>query len=157
MDKMRAELFDFLRGHRLAVQASLGPSGAPQAAVVGIAVSDRLEIVFDTVTASRKYQNLSRDPRVALVIGWDEEKTAQLEGEVDFPTDSELDRVREIYFAAHPDGRDRLSWPGIVHVRLRPTWIRLSDFNQDPARADRHRAEPGVDLGHLQTRDHGLR
>ena len=42
----------------------MAPGGGPQAAVVGFAVSDLLEIVFDTVTTSRKYQNLRRDPRI---------------------------------------------------------------------------------------------
>jgi general stress protein 26 len=130
----RAELIGFLRGHRLAVETSVAPDGHPQAAVIGFAVSDFLEIVFDTVTSSRKYQNLRRDPRVALVIGWDGEITAQIEGVVDFPTGDELDRVRECYFVAYPDGRDRLSWPGITHARVRPTWIRHSDFTQDPPR-----------------------
>jgi hypothetical protein len=44
-----AELVAFLRKHRLLVQASTSASGAPQAAVVGFAVSDDLEIVFDTI------------------------------------------------------------------------------------------------------------
>jgi general stress protein 26 len=128
----RAELIGFLRGHKLAVEATMAPDGQPQAAVVGFAVSDFLEIVFDTATASRKYQNLRCDPRVALVIGWDGEITAQIEGVVDFPTGDALDRIRECYFVAYPDGRDRLSWPGITHARVRPTWIRYSDFTQDP-------------------------
>jgi hypothetical protein len=127
-----AELIGFLRGHRLAVEASLGPNGQPQAAVVGCAISDRLEIIFDTVIPSRKYQNLARDPRVALVIGWDGEITAQIEGVVDFPTGDELDRIRACYFVPHPDGRDRLGWPGITHARVRPSWIRYSDFTRDP-------------------------
>jgi PPOX class probable F420-dependent enzyme len=130
----RTELVVFLRGHRLAVEATVAPDGQPQAAVVGFAVSDRLEIVFDTVASSRKYQNLRRDPRIALVIGWDGEITAQVEGVADFPTGDELDRIRECYFVAYPDGRDRLSWPGITHVRVRPPWIRYSDFTQDPPR-----------------------
>jgi PPOX class probable F420-dependent enzyme len=130
----RAELVDFLRRHRLAVQASVAPGGAPQAAVVGFAVSDALEVVFDTVTTSRKYRNLRDDPRIALVIGWDDEITAQIEGVADFPTGDELERVRECYFAAYPDGRDRLAWPHITHVRVRPTWVRYSDFTQDPPR-----------------------
>jgi pyridoxine/pyridoxamine 5'-phosphate oxidase len=53
------------------VQASVSPTGAPQAAVVGFAVTDALEIIFDTVATSRKYRNLRADPRVALVIGWE--------------------------------------------------------------------------------------
>jgi hypothetical protein len=128
----RAELVRFLRRYRLAVQASVAPGGAPQAAVVGFAVSDACEIVFDTVTTTRKYRNLAADPRIALVIGWDHEITAQIEGVVDFPTGDELTRIRECYFVAYPDGRDRLAWPGITHVRVRPTWVRHTDYTSDP-------------------------
>jgi uncharacterized pyridoxamine 5'-phosphate oxidase family protein len=130
----RHELLRFLRGYKLAVQASVGPHGGPQAAVVGYAVSDALEIVFDTVESSRKYRNLVVEPRIALVIGWDDEITVQLEGIADFPTGEERERVRECYFVAYPDGRERLAWPGITHVRVRPTWVRHSDFTQDPPR-----------------------
>jgi PPOX class probable F420-dependent enzyme len=128
----RDELVRFLRRYKLAVEASLGADGAPQSAVVGVAISDALEIVFDTVESTRKYRNLRADPRVALVIGWDHEATAQLEGVADFPTGAELERLRAVYFAAYPDGRERLAWPGITHVRVRPTWVRYSDFTQDP-------------------------
>lgn len=130
----REELIAFLRRHRLAVQASVAPGGAPQAAVVGIAVSDDLEMVFDTLESTRKVGNLATDPRVALVVGWDQEQTAQIEGVADRPTGAELERLREVYFAVWPDGRARLSWPGITHVRVRPTWVRYSDFACDPPR-----------------------
>ncbi len=128
----RKDFVAFLRRYKLAVQASVAPGGAPQAALVGFAVSDALEIVFDTVTTSGKYRNLRADPRIALVIGWDHEITAQIEGVADFPIGDELDRVRECYFVTYPDGRARLVWPAITHVRVRPTWIRYSDFTQDP-------------------------
>lgn len=130
----RAELVEFLRKQRLAVVATVGANHAPEAAVVGFAVSDDLEIVFDTLTSTRKYRNLVADPRVAAVIGWDHEITTQIEGVVDFPDGAELERIRACYFAVYPDGRQRLAWPGIVHARLRPTWIRYSDFNQGPPR-----------------------
>jgi general stress protein 26 len=130
----RDDLVRFLRRYKLAVQASVTTRGAPQAAVVGFAVSDALEIVFDTSKTTRKYENLRADPRVALVIGWDHEVTAQIDGVADFPTGEELERVRECYFVAYPDGRDRLAWPGITHVRVTPMWIRYSDFSQDPPR-----------------------
>jgi general stress protein 26 len=128
----RDELVRFLRKYKLAVQASVAPGGAPQAAVVGFAVSDELEVVFDTTEDTRKCRNLRADPRIALVIGWDDEITAQIDGLADFPTGKELDRVRECYFVVYPDGRERLAWPGITHVRVRPTWIRYSDFTKDP-------------------------
>ncbi|MFB7372100.1 pyridoxamine 5'-phosphate oxidase family protein [Streptomyces sp. NPDC056222] len=129
------ELLRFLRGHRLAVEASVTADGAPQAAVVGYAVTDDLEIVFDTVETTRKYGNLVADPRIALVIGWDE-ITAQIEGVADIPQGRELERLREVYFTAYPDGRDRLAWPGITHVRVRPRWVRYSDFTAEPPRVE---------------------
>lgn len=130
----REQLLVFLRRHKLAVEASVTADGAPQAAVIGFAVSDGLEIVFDTTEVTRKYRNLRADPRIALVIGWDDAVTVQLEGVADFPSGDELERIRQCYFVAYPDGRDRLAWPGITHVRVRPTWIRYSDFTQEPPR-----------------------
>jgi PPOX class probable F420-dependent enzyme len=124
----RAELVAFLDRHRLGVLASVAADGAPQAAVVGVAVSDGLELVFDTLGPSRKAANLRRDGRAALVIGWDEEQTVQLEGVADEPAGAELARLKQVYFAAFPDGPTRESWPGITYFRVRPTWVRYSDF-----------------------------
>jgi pyridoxine/pyridoxamine 5'-phosphate oxidase len=129
----RAELLSFLRCHRYAVQASTASDGAPQAAVVGIAVSDQLEIVLDTLGTSRKAQNLRRDPRIALVVGWDEEQTVQLEGLADEPIGEELARLKAHYFAAFPDGPAREQWPDITYVRVRIAWARYSDFRQGGA------------------------
>ncbi|MBA3462181.1 MAG: pyridoxamine 5'-phosphate oxidase family protein [Deltaproteobacteria bacterium] len=124
----RGDLIAFLRNHKLCVQSSLHASGAPQAAVVGYAVSDDLEVVFDTVTTSRKYQNLTRDPRCSIVV-WSEAITVQLEGIADEPTADDLDRLRTCYFGAYPDGRERLrDWPTLTYVRVRPRWARYSDF-----------------------------
>ncbi len=124
----RAELLAFVRRHRYAVQASTAADGGPQAAVVGIAVSDRFEIVFDTLDTSRKLQNLRKNPKIALVVGWDEEQTAQLEGVADEPTGAELERLKRVYFEAFPDGPQRELWPGITYVRVRLSWARYSDF-----------------------------
>jgi pyridoxine/pyridoxamine 5'-phosphate oxidase len=124
----RADLLTFLRRHRYCVQASASLSGAPQAAVVGIAVSDDLEIVFDTIGATRKMTNLRSNARVAVVVGWDDEQTVQIEGVADEPTGAELDRIKRVYFAAWPDGFERQAWKDITYVRVRPTWARYSDF-----------------------------
>ena len=130
-----ADVLAFLRKHRLAVQASRSPGESVQAALVGIAVTDSLEIVFDTLTSTRKTQNLRRSPHIALVIGgWSDrdERTVQYEGIADEPTGVELDRVKSAYFATWPDGPSRANWPGLTYIRVRPTWIRYSDFGQDP-------------------------
>ena len=130
----RAELTAFIRRHRYAVQASVAAAGAPQAAVVGIAASDALEIVIDTLDSTRKCSNLRRDPRIALVIGWDDEQTVQVEGIADEPKGAELERLKAIYLARFPDGHERASWPGITYFRVRPRWIRYSDFRGAEAR-----------------------
>ena len=110
----------------------MSPAGAPQAAVVGYGASDRLEIVFDTLDATRKAQNLRRNSRIALTIGGltaDDERTVQLEGVADEPEGVQLETLKQVYYAAYPDGPTRLSWPGLIYIRVRPTWIRDSDYN----------------------------
>ena len=135
MSTTTGELLAFLRTQRLAVQASLGPENTVQAALIGIAVTDALEIVFDTLATTRKARNLRVSPRIALVIGGrspGDERTVQYEGIADEPTGTELERLKATYFDAWPDGPSRASWPGLMYVRVRPTWIRYSDFNQNP-------------------------
>lgn len=131
----RRELLHFMRNHRLAVEASCAPEGGAQAALVGIAVTDAFEIVFDTLATTRKARNLRASPGAAFVLGgWDpaDERTVQFEGIADEPVGAELERVKTAYFAAWPDGRERASWPGITYFRVRPSWIRFSDFNRAP-------------------------
>ncbi len=127
----RAELIRFVQRQRLAVVSSVGPGGAPQSAVVGVGTSDAGEIVFDTLGTSRKAGNLRRDARASLVV-WEGERTVQIDGLADEPTGEDRERLREVYFAAYPDGRERLAWPHITHFRIRPLWARWSDFGAAP-------------------------
>ncbi len=135
MPATRTEILEFMRRSSLAVQASVSPAGAPQAAVVGFIVTDDFEVVFDTVDTTRKVVNLRRNARCALVIGGmanGEERTVQLEGIADEPTGADQERLKELYFVRFPDGRDRQSWPGLTYMRVRPQWLRFSDFSKSP-------------------------
>jgi hypothetical protein len=121
-------IYNAMRCYRLAVLAYSGGQG-PQAALVGIAVTDGLEIVFDTVRHSRKYQQICRHPEVAIVLGWEGETTVQYEGMAVELRGPEGDDYREVYYEAYPDGRQRAKeWPGLVHFVVRPRWIRYSNF-----------------------------
>jgi hypothetical protein len=62
------------------------------------------------------------------------QRTIQLEGVADEPRGAELERVRALYFARFLDGPTRLPWPGLTHVRVRPTWLRFSDYAPAPPR-----------------------
>ena len=129
---MKDLVYQFINQQKLGVVSTVNLLNKPEAAVVGIAVSVNLEIIFDTVKTSRKYQNILHNPNVALAAGWDEEVTVQYEGIAEIlGTGNEADNLREVYFRAFPDGRERAeTWPGLVHVKVSPKWIRYSNFNE---------------------------
>jgi len=125
-------VYEFIKRYRLAVISTISLNNKPEAALVGMAISEDLEIIFDTVKTSRKYQNLLQNPSVALVIGWDNETTLQFEGIATELNGVDASHYKEIYFEAYPDGRERnKTWPDIVHFKITPKWIRYSNFN-DP-------------------------
>lgn len=131
----KSDILKFMQSQSLAVQTSVSPSGSPQAAVVGIVVTDTFEVVFDTLDSARKVHNLRNNPRTAFVIGGlteGDERCVQFEGTVDEPQAGELERVRKVYFAKFPEGRERLKWQRLIHMRATAVWLRFSDFNQTP-------------------------
>ncbi len=128
----KSDLHAFITRSKLGVLGSIGPDGRPQSALVGIAVTPELEIVFDTMKSSRKYANLIARPACSFSVGWESEATVQYEGNAEELTGAELERCREVYFKAYPDGPARMSWPGIVYFVVRSRWIRYSDFGQSP-------------------------
>ena len=129
------DVLDYMRTQRLAVQASVSAEGKAQAAVVGFAVNDRFEIFFDTLQNTRKVRNLRSNPAIALVIGgWTpgDERTVQFEGIADEPSGDDLERLKKIYYEVYPDGIERAKWPGLTYIRVKPRWLRFSDYNQNP-------------------------
>lgn len=122
------QLVEFVRQRGLAVVATRNQEGAPQAALVGIAATHRAELIFDTSVHSRKYLNLRVFPRVAVVVGWYEEVTLQIEGDADILAGAERDRCLRAYVEQYPDGSQRSEDPEIVLVRVRVSWGRLNDY-----------------------------
>ena len=69
------------------------------------------------------------NPRVALVIGWENETTVQYEGVARVLSDVEKE-LFEVYFDQFPEGKERKQkWKDIVHFCVEPSWIRYSNFN----------------------------
>jgi pyridoxine/pyridoxamine 5'-phosphate oxidase len=122
-------LYQFLARHELGVLSTTGPSGEPQSALVGIATTPSLEIIFDTVQKSRKSANLARDQRAAFVVGWEGEITVQFEGLARQISSKELGPYHEVYFRQYPDGRERLKWEGIQYFVVAPKWIRYTNYD----------------------------
>lgn len=122
-----AELRDFIARHPLAVLASTSADGAPQAALINIAVTPALEIIFETTCETRKFANLERDPRAALVIGSGQE-TLQYEGVADRPEGPAREQARDAFLAAFPEKAADENWPGNSYFRVRPQWLRFSSY-----------------------------
>jgi general stress protein 26 len=129
---MKDLVYNFIRQHQLAVISTIGSNGKPEAALIGIAVSGNLDIIFDTLKTSRKYNNILSNPHIAIVVGWDNDTTIQYEGIAEVLGDDNIsDNYRQTYYAAWPDGRERAeTWPGLVHIKVSPKWIRYSNFNE---------------------------
>ncbi len=133
MEDDRSLVLEYLRRNRYAVVSSLSEAGTPQSALVGIAVTPEMEVVFDMRKASRKYANLTARPACSMVIGgWSGEQTVQYEGDAFEPAGHERARYQEIYFEVWPGGRERMQSPAITFLVVRPRWIRYSDFDQRP-------------------------
>lgn len=128
MEKRTA--LEFMRSHGLGVASTVSPDGAPEAALINIAVTDDLELVFYALQTTRKCANLRRNPRIAVVIGWDNETTLQYEGVADEPRDEELERLKRVYRAARPDAGLQMAWPGLTYFRVRPKWLRFSNYGR---------------------------
>lgn len=128
----QADLYRFLNGCRLAVLSSTNEDHSPQSALIGIAVTPDLEIVFDTVKRSRKYPNLRKHAACSLVIGWSGEQTVQYEGTARELGEAERDGFHSIYFQAWPECRSHLAWSDIVYFVVQPRWMRFSDYERDP-------------------------
>jgi general stress protein 26 len=124
----------YIRRHKLAVIATTASDGSAQSALVGVGVTPALELVFDTLTTTRKHANLLRDPRIAVTFTGPGEQTLQYEG-VAAPvslTGTQDHAYREAYYEAWPEGRQRLQWPNLAYWRVAPRWARYSDYACGP-------------------------
>lgn len=100
----RAAIYAFINRQRYGVVSSTASSGTPQSALVGIASTSRLEVIFDTVKSSRKYPNLIQRPACSLVIGWSGEQTLQLEGIAEEPQGAALRELQDVLLCPVAEG-----------------------------------------------------
>ncbi len=128
----KEDLFHFIRSKRLAVISTTNAAGSPEAALIGFAFDRDIGLIFDTSSTSRKARNLRARPQAALVIGWDDETTVQMEGAAAEPIGMERDQAKQIYFETWPDGRARAAWPDITYFAIQPQWLRYSQYTNPP-------------------------
>lgn len=132
IEERKRQILEFIKRLTLAVVATKDSSGHPQAAVIEFSQTDDLEIIFDMFTTHRKYQNLHHDPRVALVIGWDNDVTVQYHGEARELSGKELERCKNIHLAKLPKAEKFVGMEATRFFKVIPTWIRYSDLHVNP-------------------------
>jgi len=117
----------------MAVLSTVTHDFLPQSAVVGFSEKENLELIFGTSYKARKYQNLLKNPRVAFVIGWDEGKTVQYEGEaIELKHQSERQDAISIHLSKIPSAAKYLSDSEEAIFKVVPKWIKYSDVSVDP-------------------------
>jgi pyridoxine/pyridoxamine 5'-phosphate oxidase len=123
----------FLNEHKLAVIATVDGSFVPQASVIGYKAIEDMNLIFGTVSSTRKAKSIATNPRVALAIGWDKGKTLQYDGEAQEITDpAEIEKCKREYLSDVPTTAKYVNlWDGKFY-RIKPKWIRLSDVSRDP-------------------------
>lgn len=122
----------FARAAELAVLATASPAGKPEAALLGIAATDEGELVVDVPDHARKLANIDRNNQVAVVIGWREGVSIQVEGHARVVTGEERRRYEQVYLARFPGSR--VTDPAFVVAVITPAWARRYDASVDPAR-----------------------
>jgi len=122
-------IYHFIRTHKYAVIATVSADHASESACIGIAVNHKLHIIFETLSDSRKYNNLLLNPKISLVIGWENEETIQYEGIAKVSVNPVPEELMNTYFEVFPDGRNRIDHvKNIAYCWIEPQWIRYSDF-----------------------------
>lgn len=125
-------IFDFLHRHSIAVLSTVTEENKPESAVVQFGDTENLEIIFDTIKTFRKYKNLQQNNRVSFVIGWDEDKTIQYEGNAIELNGEELELYKQQFFEKLPDVQQYEVREGIAYFKVIPTWIRYTDLTIYP-------------------------
>jgi uncharacterized pyridoxamine 5'-phosphate oxidase family protein len=134
----KQKILDFLKEHSLTVLSYTNSNHAPQSATVEYVVTDNLEILFNTFSDKRKYQNIVERPDVSFVVGWDwdENMTVQYEGAAQELKGLEVLKYSKIYFEHLPSAKqfaDAFKHLGsLIFFRVKPKRIRFSDFNKEP-------------------------
>ena len=107
---------------------------APESAVVAISYTLNLEIVFGSFNTTRKNKNLERNSKISIVVGWDNtlKQTLQMEGEAFKILGAERIKLEEAHCQRNIESNHFRNDQRQEYFKIKPYWIRYSDFSKDP-------------------------
>lgn len=121
---------DFLKNRKHMIIATES-NGIPEAALVGFAAMEDLNLVFGTDTTTRKFQNIQNNSRVAIVVTDDERRTVQFEGVVSVLIGQELAEYKKVYFTKIPNAQKYEDKPNQIYLKVMPIWLRYTEFKDN--------------------------
>jgi nitroimidazol reductase NimA-like FMN-containing flavoprotein (pyridoxamine 5'-phosphate oxidase superfamily) len=122
----RATLERLVSGQRLAVLATNGPAGPYLSLVAFAASADRRSFYFATLRNTRKWANLERESRVALLLDdrpggnsdFSRSAAATITGTARELSGEELKAALELYRARHPELAEFARSPGSALLKI---------------------------------------
>ena len=129
-------LIDFVRSAGAGVLASNSGTGYPESAYVHVAATDDGHIVFGTNTKSRKFSNITSDPRVSMVVMRDGTHEVQLEGEARVLEGADAAPAGQALAAQHPGATDTNEPENLRVLEITVRWATRTDASQVPPRSD---------------------
>jgi general stress protein 26 len=128
MDKQT--VLSFLHSNEYCIVSTVDSHNKPEAALVGFSENDTFEIMIGTMEDTRKFKNISQNPAMAIVIGWDNLMTVQYEGTARIVEGDELKTYQANHFAKLPGAEKFKDLPGQKYIVVSPEWLRYTDFNK---------------------------
>ena len=127
----RDELIEYISARQYMVISTISED-YPESACVEFG-NDGLTLIFDTNQNSRKFKNLQKSSKVSFVIGWENERTVQYEGNATLlQNDAELERLKQVYFKKSPQAQEWEDRKDSVYFKVEPVWVRYTDLNTNP-------------------------
>ncbi len=128
----RKALYLYIHSHDVGVLSTVSASGAPEAALMQFGDTKRFELIFDTLSTTRKYKNLQQNPRVAFTIGRNDGTTVQYEGIASELSGGELTKYKKIMFAKNSEFQKWETLPNMTYFKVTPKWIRYACMDHPP-------------------------
>lgn len=137
--RLKGTVGELLRSQKLAV-LSTHYNGQPYASLMVFAVTDDLkQILFATTRATRKYDNIAHDSRVALLVDSRTNLNADIHGAIavtamgraEEVSADEKEAVLKVYLARHPHLSDFVRSPTCALLSLKvETYYMVSKFQK---------------------------
>lgn len=124
-------LIDFVRRTGAGVIASNSGTGHPESAYVLLAADDQGRVILGTNAQSRKFVNISSDPRVSLVLVAGGQHAVQLEGEVEVLEGTRAPAAAQVLSAQHPGATDTHDPENLRILGVTVRWASHTDASRD--------------------------